>query len=162
MTNQNAKNPDPVNALQAAIERESSAFAQLVDLLRDEQRVLLAARPEGLEEIVAKKNRTLEALAGLGQDRIETMVALGLPRDPDAAERRMARHPLGGAYRRLRELARTSAVLNKLNGRLATQKLQFVSARLDVLRGAAQRGGLYDATGRSGDAASAGRVIAAA
>jgi flagellar biosynthesis/type III secretory pathway chaperone len=156
------KNSTAASALQTAIELETAAFYRLIDLLNEEQRALLGARPDGLKEVVARKNRELDALAGYGRDRLDAMDALGLPRNPDRAEMRMARHPLGAAYRQLRELARSSSALNKLNGELARQKLQFVSARLDVLRGAAQRAGLYDATGRSGDSGSSGRVIAAA
>jgi len=151
-----------VETLRRALERETAGFAQLVDLLQQEQRALVAALPDGLPEVVARKSRTLESLVALGRERLEAMAALGLPRDPVRAEIRLARHPLGVAYRHLRDLARNSRILNTLNGQLAQQKLQFVSARLDVLRGAAQRAGLYDANGRSADAASAGRVIAAA
>jgi flagellar biosynthesis/type III secretory pathway chaperone len=153
---------EQISALRLAIERETAAFALLVELLQEEQRALITAQPDGLPEIVTRKNRALDTAAGLDRERLGAMAAAGLPRDPRMAEMRLARHPLGAAFRRLRELARNSRVLNDLNGRLAGQKLKFVSARLDALRGAAQRAGVYDASGRSGDAAgSTGRVIAA-
>jgi flagellar biosynthesis/type III secretory pathway chaperone len=155
--------PERLTALQQAIERESAAFTALLDLLKQEQNTLIATRPDGLEAIVATKNRTLDTLLVHGRDRMQAMAALGLPRDADRAEERLApQRELAAAFRRLRALAKDSSALNTLNGRLANQRLQFVSARLDTLRGAARRSGTYDATGRAGDSGASGRVIAAA
>ncbi len=153
---------EQIKVLQDRIEREAEAYSRLIAVLTQEQQVLVAARPEGLQDIVAEKNRLLDQLTALSRDRQHAMNALGLPRDPDRAEKSLGRHPLAAAYRKLRDLARQSSMLNALNGRLANQKLQFVSARLDVLRGAAQRAGLYDMHGRAGDVSSTSRIIAAA
>jgi len=150
-------------ALQRTIETETAAVVRLHALLLREQQLLIAAEPEGLLALVAEKQSALTEVEDRARSRQTLMAAAGLPGDPDQAELRMSGHrSLAAAWRSLRRVARDARIANSLNGSLAERRLRFVSARLDVLRGASGHAGTYCPDGRSTDARASGRIIAAA
>ncbi|MEO7402658.1 MAG: flagellar protein FlgN [Burkholderiales bacterium] len=148
--------------LACAIDLEVNALQNLIEQLRAEQRALVTISADAIESSLAAKQAALGAADQRRHDRTNAMEAAGIPRDPIAAELRLAKNAsLATRWRALRNAAREATLLNSTNGKLVTQRLQSVSSRLEALRGAAARERLYDSAGRTGDSPG-GRVIAAA
>lgn len=148
--------------LASAIDLEVIALENLIEHLRAEQRALVTVAADAIESTLAAKQAALGAADQRRQARSLAMEAAGIPRDPVAAELRLAKNAdLATRWRALRTAAREATLLNSMNGKLVTQRLQSVSSRLEALRGAAARERLYDSAGRTGDSPG-GRVIAAA
>lgn len=147
-------------ALRAAIEAETAAVGTAIVALKREQAELIGPQPERLPAILEEKQAAVRGVESARNERRRVMSELGLPRDPIAAEMRLAAHKtVRDAWDRLRLATREASILNALNARVAAQKLQYVSARLDALRQASNAQRTYDANGRR-DVPAAGRVIA--
>lgn len=147
--------------LGAAIDDEVAAIDRLIGLLRAEQHALVTDSAVGIELATATKQSAIGAATERRKVRIDAMALAGVPRDPISAELTLASDStLGKRWRGLRAAAREATLLNALNGKLVTQRLQTVAARLDALR-SDESAALYDAAGRTGDGG-ARRVIAAA
>lgn len=154
--------PQP-RELQAAVERECTAFEDVIGMLKREQDQLVAKTPNGLEAIVAAKDAGIALIERIRSERLALMMRMGVPSDGAQVEQFVSRHPeLNRVWLRLRTFVREAQRLNGLNGKLVSMRLQFVNGRLDALRQAAGIERLYDADGRSGGANNARRVIAAA
>ena len=152
-----------LSAHRALIVAEAAAMTRLTEILQAEQALIVGARPDGLQALCAEKSAVLEQLVEAHRRRAEAFTKAGWPRNPNQVERLLGRDREAlDAWRRLRGSARACEAVNRLNGELVGQRLQFVTARLDVLRGASRRPGVYNAQGLAGHAPSSSRVIAAA
>ena len=151
-----------IDELHRSIEREHAALEVVIEHLRREQDQLKSSHIDALDEINRDKARGLGELEYARATRIACMQKAGLPRDSVQVDFALNTFPtLAAAWRRLRDAVRTAAAFNALNGKLVAIRLQSVSSRLEILRGADANDAVYAADGRTG-AASSGRVIAAA
>ncbi len=150
-------------SLREAMEAQLAALESLDALILQERALLLAPHPGDIVEVLAHKDAALEKVGRAARALTQSLASAGLPASHDAVRAAIGHEPqlldLWTRVRRLMDLARER---NSLNGQLISQRLQFTTARLDALRGAAMRTGVYDQSGRSGEAQPTGRMIAAA
>ncbi len=128
----------------APLLRELATFR---DLLSAEAEALAAADADRLGELTAQREaangRLLEYWRALA-------MALGASADGSLAElRARAGADAGDEWDALEHLARETARLNAVNGRLLEEQLRRAQTALQVLRNAASSHGLYDADGRA-------------
>ena len=83
---------DCLDRLGLAIDDEVAALARLVALLRAEQHAFVTDAAAEIESSVAAKNAAMSAAGERRRVRIAAMDAAGIPRDPIAAELRLAAH----------------------------------------------------------------------
>lgn len=126
----------------APLLRELQTFR---DLLSAEAEALAAADADRLGELTACREAANARLLGHWQ---ALAGALGASADSNLAELR-ARAGADGDWDALEHLARETARLNAVNGRLLEEQLRRTQTALQVLRNAASSHGLYDADGRA-------------
>jgi flagella synthesis protein FlgN len=148
--------------LREAMEAQLLALESLDALILQERSLLLAPQPGDILEVLGHKDSALEAVGRATRALTQALAHAGLPASPDAVTAAVAHEPaLLDLWTRVRRTMDLTRERNSLNGQLISQRLQFTTARLDALRGAAMRTGVYDQRGRSGEAQPTGRMIAA-
>ncbi len=149
--------------LRTAIEAQLFAIESLEALLLQERAMLITPDANGIVDLLAHKDDALAEVSRCAQDLGRELAASGLPADAQAIERHFALTPeIQDNWRRLRSTMDRTRSTNAANGRLISQRLQATTARLDALRGAAMRTGVYNPSGRSGDSQNSSRMIASA
>lgn len=146
--------PGPDAALREEINLELRHLGQMVALLEEEQRDLVAGRTDRLEAIAAEKLVQARALDLYAERRARLLAARGLGPDARAAA---GRAEAGGPHHgRLRELVDALAAaaaearhLNAQNGALIRLRLATVDGRLAQLHGAGGAPAVYAADGRA-------------
>lgn len=120
-------------------------LATFRDLLAVEAEALAAGDAERLAELTPRREAANARLLGHWRALAS---ALGAPADSGLAELR-ARAGAGDDWAALDALARETARLNAVNGRLLEEQLRRAQTALQVLSNAASSHGLYDADGRA-------------
>ncbi len=149
--------------LRQAMEAQLLALESLDALIMQERALLLAPHPGNIVAVLAHKDAALEQIGKAARALTEALANAGLP-----ASHYRVRDALGQdielltVWKRLRQAMDLTRERNALNGQLIAQRLQFTTARLDALRGAAMRTSIYDQRGRAGESQPTGRMIAAA
>jgi hypothetical protein len=135
--------PDTIGALTAALREERDHYRQLLELARDQGRMMTSHDLEGLEANATRLSEGLEAADAvrIRRERLASavMAATGtavpgslsawLDTQPDPIRRRLA-EPVQAVRRAAGELART----NELNRRLANFCLDLVEEEATLLR----------------------------
>ncbi len=94
-------------------------FSALLDALRAERRALVAASPEGLHEVVARKETLCAEIAGSQHQLLEHLQGAPLP----------------DSMQELRDLAQQCRAENALNGRIAQRARRTARTLLGILTG---------------------------
>jgi flagella synthesis protein FlgN len=133
---------------------EQQHVSSLIELMKQEQQLLVAADADGLAELTPRKNALLEALAELSAQRHAALVAAGCEGGEAGLEPWLA--VAGNAEARsqwetLLELAREAKELNRVNGMLINKQLAHNQGVLNALRmpAGADAGGVYGSTGQA-------------
>ncbi|WP_456374457.1 flagella synthesis protein FlgN [Thiolapillus sp.] len=138
--------------LDSLLRLEMDIMGKLRDILEEESHALLSRDPSALEAVSTAKNRQLQELFRLENEREELFIALKLGENPaDRLGELDHQHPRGGlqhAWHRLLSLGEECRTLNRLNG--ATIELSHLHVRqaLQAINGAPEVPYAYDAGGR--------------
>ena len=134
--------------------QEQQHLGSLVELMKQEQQLLVAADADGLAETTPRKNALLQALADLSAQRHAALLAAGCEASEAGMEPWLA---VGGndeartQWEALLALAREAKELNRVNGMLINKQLAHNQGVLNALRmpAGADAGGVYGASGQA-------------
>ena len=138
----------------STVSAEQQHVSQLIELMKQEQALLVAADADGLVELTPRKNTLLQELADLSSQRHAALVAAGCEGSEAGMEPWLA---VGGnedaraQWEALLELARQAKELNRVNGMLINKQLAHNQGVLNALRtpAGAQSTGVYGASGQT-------------
>lgn len=138
----------------STVSQEQQHVGSLIELMKQEQQLLVAADADGLAEITPRKNALLQALAELSAQRHAALAAAGCEGAESGMEPWLA---VGGnaearaQWEALLELAREAKELNRVNGMLINKQLAHNQGVLNALRmpAGADAGGVYGASGQA-------------
>ena len=117
--------------------QEQRHLGSLVELMKQEQQLLVAADADGLAETTPRKNALLQALADLSAQRHAALLAAGCEGSEAGMEPWLA---VGGndeartQWEALLVLAREAKELNRVNGMLINKQLAHNQGVLNALR----------------------------
>lgn len=134
--------------------QEQQHLGSLIELMKQEQQLLVAADADGLAETTPRKNALLQALADLSAQRHAALLAAGCEGAEAGMEPWLA---VGGndeartQWEALLVLAREAKELNRVNGMLINKRLAHNQGVLNALRmpAGADAGGVYGASGQA-------------
>lgn len=134
--------------------QEQQHLGSLIELMKQEQQLLVAADADGLAETTPRKNALLQALADLSAQRHAALLAAGCEGSEAGMEPWLA---VGGndeartQWEALLALAREAKELNRVNGMLINKQLAHNQGVLNALRmpAGADAGGVYGASGQA-------------
>ena len=136
------------------VPQEQEHVSSLIELMKQEQQLLVAADATGLAELTPRKNALLQALADLSAQRHAALAAAGCEGSEAGMEPWLA---VGGnpearaQWEALLALAREAKELNRVNGMLINKQLAHNQGVLNALRmpAGAEAGGVYGASGQA-------------
>lgn len=134
--------------------QEQQHLGSLIELMKQEQQLLVAADADGLADTTPRKNALLQALADLSAQRHAALAAAGCEGSEAGMEPWLA---VGGnadaraQWEALLALAREAKELNRVNGMLINKQLAHNQGVLNALRmpAGADAGGVYGASGQA-------------
>ena len=134
--------------------QEQQHLGSLIELMKQEQQLLVAADADGLAQTTPRKNVLLQALADLSAQRHAALLAAGCEGSEAGMEPWLA---VGGndeartQWEALLALAREAKELNRINGMLINKQLAHNQGVLNALRmpAGADAGGVYGASGQA-------------
>ncbi|MFC1556559.1 flagellar protein FlgN [candidate division KSB1 bacterium] len=136
------------------LEREYELYQSVYDLIKKEQRILVSADIEDLEDNLNRQKILTEKINKLESKRVEELEVIGiylgtLPEDLKLAA--IAQHVEPELSARLlrheklfKSVLQEILKLNKSNKFLITRSLQFIEKNIQVFFGAIEEKGLYD------------------
>lgn len=130
--------------------QEEAELKLFVEALQNEQGALKTGNTDQLERIVAAKNRHIETLGRLGQQRNQLLLSLRLPEDRAGLRRWAQTAHQEALVAGFLQLADEAGELNRLNGQLIAMRLTSTQTALAALtpdRAAGQ--GLYGPRGQT-------------
>lgn len=138
----------------STVSQEQQHLGSLIELMKQEQQLLVAADADGLEQTTPRKNALLQALAELSAQRHAALLAAGCEASEAGMEPWLA---VGGndearaQWDALLGLAREAKELNRVNGMLINKQLAHNQGVLNALRmpAGADAGGVYGASGQA-------------
>ena len=138
----------------STVPTEQQHVISLLDLMKQEQTLLVAADADGLAELTPRKNALLQALAELSAERHAALLAAGCEGSEAGMEPWLA---VGGTdearaqWEQLLDLARQAKELNRVNGMLINKQLAHNQGVLNALRmpAGAEAGGVYGSSGQT-------------
>lgn len=136
------------------VPQEVQHVSSLIELMKQEQQLLVAADADGLAHTTPRKNALLQALAELSAQRHAALLAAGCEGSEAGMEPWLA---VGGSpearaqWEELLGLAREAKELNRVNGMLINKQLAHNQGVLNALRMPAgpEAGGVYGASGQA-------------
>ena len=136
------------------VPQEHQHLSSLIELMKQEQQLLVAADADGLAQTTPRKNALLQTLADLSAERHAALLAAGCEGSEAGMEPWLA---VGGSeearaqWEALLELAREAKELNRVNGMLINKQLAHNQGVLNALRmpASADAGGVYGASGQA-------------
>jgi flagellar biosynthesis protein FlgN len=152
------------NGPAATLNDEIAVASNLVDVLKREQTVLIAADTEALPALTEEKAKLVAQIAVLANKRYQALAAAGF-QDEEAGMKAWIDSPAssaaaGQSWNTLLEAARAAKELNRVNGMLIAKHMARNQATLTVLQGGRQSVSLYGPNGQpSATPGSRGLVI---
>lgn len=140
----------------AGLRREVSAFADFIDLLRQEQTCLTTAEMDPLSQLTRRKEDKVEELSALARLRCAFLESHALPATSDgmrhwiSAQGGAQSQELSDLWQRLAQGADEAQRLNRTNGLLINSRMTHTREALKALNGVTRSPGVY---GRDGFAA---------
>jgi flagellar biosynthesis/type III secretory pathway chaperone len=141
-----------------ALDELRATLVEFVALLEREGHALRNNLTDELSEAVTEKNHCA-GLANTAWNRL--VIASGIDTSKGESLDTALSSDIGllPTWRHVRTLAEQAERLNRSNGNLIEAQLQRTRLALDVLQTAAQRGNLYDASGRMIDGYQSGHTL---
>jgi flagella synthesis protein FlgN len=140
----------------ATLHEEQQVMQQLRDVLEQEQRYLMKAVIDKLEDLAAQKSALVTRMAQLSSERHGALAAAGFPAREEGMESWLAVSTEADAadlWRAVLKLTREAKELNRLNGMLINKQMAYTQGALNALRPMPQSGQIY---GRSGQTSAGG------
>ena len=140
--------------LQRALEAELTLVQRFIDILKAETHALEQPdHGEALNTSTQDKNACIEQLLDAGRTRESALRELGFGPDRAGLDEAAAIHPaLRESCARLFDLGRQASELNAANGAMINTYLRHTQQALQALQPLVGNPGLYDASGRPGQA----------
>ena len=138
----------------STVSQEQQHVSSLIELMKQEQQLLVAADADGLEQTTPRKNALLQALADLSAQRHAALLAAGCEGSEAGMEPWLAVSGTPEAraqWEALLALGREAKELNRVNGMLINKQLAHNQGVLNALRmpAGADAGGVYGASGQA-------------
>lgn len=138
----------------STVPQEQQHVSALIELMKQEQTLLVAADADGLAELTPRKNSLLQELAALSSQRHAALLAAGCEGSEAGMEPWLAvggNAEARGQWEALLELARQAKELNRVNGMLINKQLAHNQGVLNALRMPAglDAGGVYGSSGQT-------------
>lgn len=142
-----------MSALIALLHKENELIARFLDLLKEEQEVLRAARPDALGDVVARKLPLIEALNAVESERAVLIgsqagkttraeMSAWLEKQPQAAE-------LAALWQTILMQAQAAKALHLENSELLNKRLASTEAALDILMQRQKDTAVYGSDGQT-------------
>ena len=141
---------DQTHSLLAQLHAETQAFSQFFNTLQAEQQALVGNDVNALTALSQTKQKQVETLNHLAEERMRQLAALGLHSDETGMEQWLAAagNPGQKAWQELLAIAREAYHCNQVNGTLIQKNMQHHQKALSVLMTAANQVSLYGADGQ--------------
>jgi flagella synthesis protein FlgN len=137
----------------ATLRDEQQLIASIVELMKQEQQMLVAADADGLSTLTPEKLKLAQQTAELARLRHKALGAAGFPPLDTGMEPWLAASGNGSVradWDRLLDLAREAKELNRVNGMLVNRQLAHTTGLLNAVRGTeGGAGGVYGPGGQT-------------
>ncbi|WP_353194210.1 flagella synthesis protein FlgN [Pusillimonas noertemannii] len=152
-----------LQALQSSLETELALVQRFLGILKAEAEALEQPdHSEALNSSTRDKNACIEQLLEAGRSRDDALRELGLDTGRAGLDEAAAAHPLlHDTCARLFELSQHASQLNAANGAMISTYLKHTQQALHALQPLVGNPGLYDASGRPGQAKGQRKAITA-
>ena len=141
------------NEFAANLQAELDAIRAFNEILQKEQRTLVNGDVEDLDFLASEKERLIEQLSNLNQQRNQFLSSHGLLTDADGMKELFSTDDSysesNKIWHELLELVTVTSQLNKTNGTIINTRLQHTQRSLAALRCAAGNISLYDPKGQT-------------
>ena len=148
--------------MMSSLQDEHTLMTTLLDLLRQEQRLLLAADTEQLTALTAHKAQLVTQLGNCAAQRHAALAAAGFAQAEEGMDAWLAAAgPVDAAPRwsALLALTREAKEQNRINGMLVNKQLAHTQGALNTLRPTTQGGGFYGPSGQTTSGAASRRFV---
>ncbi|UVW27913.1 flagella synthesis protein FlgN [Massilia sp. H6] len=144
----------PASTPSATLTAEQQHVTSLLELMKQEQTLLVAAHADGLAELTPRKNALLQGLADLSAERYAALLAAdceGSEAGMDTWLTAAADAAARSQWQQLLDLAGQAKELNRVNGMLINKQLAHNQGVLNAMRMPAgpDAGGVYGASGQA-------------
>lgn len=140
-----------INLLRDMIAQDSTALAQLKQLLIHERQQLEQRKQDELPRIVEQKAALVDQLGISAKQRQHILTTLGLPTNANGwdlfLQRNTATLPLRGDWKQLISEFEECQKMNDINGKMIARSQQTLNHLLGLLRGKVASPSLYNAQG---------------
>jgi len=160
-------NPNGLNSsyLNDMFAQDSNAIQHLKSLLLQERQLLEERKPEGLQEIVARKDQHLETLTFNAKQREQLLNAAGLNTSLAGWEQLLssdsATQSLVSGWRTLTNEFIECQKANEINGRMISRSKQTLTHLLNLIRGQVTVPSLYTQTGTTSNYNNSNSIVKA-
>lgn len=143
------------DGLQALLRQEVECAGQLMDILRCEFEALKQGDNVNLQQIVAQKRQSINALARLSSERQQWLTAAGYPKTASAIDEYIQqtdvaeRNSIEELRRSLRTLAQEAKRLNEINGGVIETSRRYLEHALAILQNRGTEVELYSPTAKT-------------
>lgn len=148
--------------MMSSLQEEHALMTTLLDLLRQEQRLLLAADTEQLTTLTAHKAQLVAQLGNCATQRHAVLAASGFAQAEQGMDGWLARAdpaPAAPLWSALLALTREAKEQNRINGMLVNKQLAHTQGALNTLRPTTQGGGFYGPSGQTTAGAASRRFV---
>lgn len=140
-----------IDFMRDMLTQDSAAVNQLQSLLLQERQLLETRKLEGMQEILAQKDRLLGVLSFSAKQRAQLLQAAGLPGDMAGWEQLLMRNPatqhLIPDWQILTNDFIECQKANEINGRMINRSKQTLTHLLNLIRGQVAAPSLYTQKG---------------
>ena len=143
---------------------EQQHVISLLELMKQEQTLLVAADADGLAELTPRKNALLQALAELSAERHAALLAAGCEGSEAGMEPWLAvagNPEVRRQWESLLEVSREAKELNRVNGMLINKQMVHTQTILNAMRAPAEGSdaGVYGPTGQATNSGPSRRFV---
>lgn len=145
------------------LNEEDDAMRSLLQLIKHEQALLLAAEIDGLTALTEQKAEIVARMAALANRRHQLLAAEGFAPSEAGMQTWLDSNVASGAQKRwmeMRALIAAAQELNRTNGLLINRHMTRNQSALNILQGgASQAGGFYGPNGQATQKAAARSLV---
>lgn len=141
------------NKFIADLQVELNTIQAFNEILQKEQHALIKGNIENLDFLASEKERIIEQLTNLGEQRKQFLISLGLETDTDGMKKLFSTDDSysesNKIWDQLLALVAITSQLNETNGTIITTRLQHTQRSLTALQCAAGNISLYGPKGQA-------------
>lgn len=145
-----------------SLRQERTAINALLEIIKKEQALLIAANIDGLEELTTEKSKIVAQMTDLASNRHKALTTAGFAPNEASMQAWLDSQAVGDAsaiWTELLTLTRSAKELNRLNGVLINSHMAHNQKALSALHVPTHSGNFYGPKGQSTNRTTSRRLV---